>query len=240
MIRALLGGVPDRDLDPRLLAVIRGGERDLSAFRAPRAYQTFLPAPVWGEVLADAAGVRLDDADEEGGDSIHTDSRRRKASRRSNDQSQRGDPLLLHRFETIFSLNEMVNVNRSVDDDDEAGARQAADDLPELTIGAHQKRASTRLKLDLDLAPAEAEAERSRPSSPTLSGTGNCRSTARAIAASSPDAPRRKARIGRRTERCSGGSGRCVASSRPFGPSARSSMANRMGTTSTSRPSYEM
>ena len=38
-------------------------------------------------------------------------------------------------------------------------AREAANDLPELTIGSHRKRASTRLKLDLELAPAEAETE---------------------------------------------------------------------------------
>ena len=34
--------------------------------------------------------------------------------------------MLLHRFETIFSLAEMVNVNRNVEDDDEEGARKAA------------------------------------------------------------------------------------------------------------------
>lgn len=51
----------------------------------------------------------------------------------------------------------MVNVNRPVEDDDEDLARHAADDLNELTIGSHHKRAATRLKLDLDLAPPSAE-----------------------------------------------------------------------------------
>jgi nitric oxide reductase NorD protein len=53
----------------------------------------------------------------------------------------------------------MVNVNRRVDDDDEEGARQAAEDLPELTIGNNKKSAATRIKLDLDLAPQGAEGE---------------------------------------------------------------------------------
>lgn len=157
-IESLLGGGPARPPDRRILDAIRGKHQDVAEFIAPKDYATFLPVPIWGDILIGAGGARIDDTDEEGGDSIQVDQLRRRAARRPNDQSQRGDPLVLHRFETIFSLAEMVNVNRSVEDDDEAGARQAADDLPELTIGSHQKRASTLLKLDLELAPAEAEA----------------------------------------------------------------------------------
>ncbi|MGQ4274090.1 nitric oxide reductase activation protein NorD [Terrihabitans sp. B22-R8] len=120
-------------------------------------YRTFLPVPVWGEVVGDGESVPQADNDEGGGDGLHVDSRRRKAIRKSTDNSDRGDPLILHRFETIFSLAEMINVNRSVEDDDEENARQAAEDTPELTIGANSKKASTRLKLDLDLAPRQAE-----------------------------------------------------------------------------------
>ena len=158
-IKSLLGGKPAQAPDHRILDAIQGKRHDLAEFVAPNDYSTFLPVPVWGEILVGAGGARIDDADEEGGDSIHADQLRRRAARRPSDQSQRGDPLVLHRFETISSLAEMVNVNRNVEDDDEQGARQAADDLPELTIGSHRTRASTRLKLDLDLAPAEAEAE---------------------------------------------------------------------------------
>src|SRR5690349_5274156 len=49
----------------------------------------------------------------------------------------------------------MVNINRSVEDDDEEGARKAAEDLDELSVGQHDRRAATKLRMDLDLA-AEA------------------------------------------------------------------------------------
>jgi nitric oxide reductase NorD protein len=159
VIESLLGGTPAKEPDEKLVAAIRGTERDLSAFTAPNGYSTFLPVPVWGEVAMETGGAHRDDTDEEGGHSVHVDQLRRRAIRHPNDQSQRGDPLLLHRFETIFSIAEMVNVNRNVEDEDEEGAREALNDLPELTIGSHHKRTSTRLKLDLELAPAVAETE---------------------------------------------------------------------------------
>lgn len=132
---------------------------ELAIRPAPRRYRSFLPVPLWGEVIADEANSPDEKAEEPGGDSVPVDKRRRRASRRSSDQSERGDPLILHRFETIFSLTEMVNVNRKVEDDDEDSARQAAQELPDLTIGSNDKRAATRLKLDLDLVPPEAEDE---------------------------------------------------------------------------------
>lgn len=149
--------IADPDAAPRILE-----SRDFAALvagRAPRRYRNFLPVPLWGEVMADDVKPNGEEAEEPGGDSAPVDKRRRRASRRSSDESERGDPLILHRFETIFSLSEMVNVNRKVEDDDEDSARQAAQELPDLTIGANEKRAATRLKLDLDLAPPEAEDE---------------------------------------------------------------------------------
>jgi nitric oxide reductase NorD protein len=113
--------------------------------------------PLWGEVTRDEESPAAGHEDEAGGDGMQVDSRRRKAVRKSTDNSDRGDPLILHRFETIFSLADMINVNRSVEDDDEESAKQAAEDTPELTIGSNSKRAATRLKLDLDLAPKQAD-----------------------------------------------------------------------------------
>jgi nitric oxide reductase NorD protein len=125
--------------------------------KRPTPYRTYLPVPLWGEVTRDEESPAAGHEDEAGGDGVQVDSRRRKAVRKSTDNSDRGDPLILHRFETIFSLADMINVNRSVEDDDEESAKQAAEDTPELTIGANSKRAATRLKLDLDLAPKQAD-----------------------------------------------------------------------------------
>jgi len=133
------------------------GESDFSELAAPRGYRTWLPVPMWGEVIDGVAGAAGTEPDDPGGDAIPVDAKRRTAVRKSTDRSDRGDPLMLHRFETIFSIAEMINVNREVDDDDEDSARQAAEDTPELTIGSNKRRPATCLKLDIDLAPREAD-----------------------------------------------------------------------------------
>ncbi|WP_186389779.1 nitric oxide reductase activation protein NorD [Stappia sp. TSB10P1A] len=155
-IRALLAGQRG-DAGEDLLALIENPDADLAGVKAPRGYRTYLPVPLFGEIREETGTPRPDDADEPSGTSIAVDARRRQAERRDTDMSDRGDPLYFHRFETIFSLAEMVNVNRRVDDDDEDGARQAADDITELTIGSNRQKAGVRLKMDLDLAPSEAE-----------------------------------------------------------------------------------
>ena len=165
-IISLLGGGSTSIAGPLMQAIV--GESDFSTLVAPRGYQTWLPVPMWGEVTSDVQGEVGTEPDDPGGDAISVDAKRRTAVRKSTDRSDRGDPLLLHRFETIFSIAEMINVNREVEDDDDASARQAAEDTPELTIGSNKKRPATRLKLDLDLAPREADgtpfvAERTYP-----------------------------------------------------------------------------
>lgn len=154
-IRAILGG--RRDAANPYLRAIEDPAIDLSDVKAPRGYRTFLPVPLFGDIHGGAAAPSPDDDGEAEGRSVSVDAKRRRAERRETDQSDRGDPLCFHRFETIFAVAEMVNVNRKVDDDDEEGARQAADDLAELTIGANRRRSAVRLKMDLDLAPAEAD-----------------------------------------------------------------------------------
>jgi nitric oxide reductase NorD protein len=126
-------------------------------FRTPRGYRPFLPVPLWGEVVAPAEGASRDAAAEEPGEAgAAADARRRRARRREGDQARRRDPLLLNRFETIIGLAEMMNLARAVEDDDEEGARKAADDLDEITVVQHQRRAATRLRMELDLAPPAA------------------------------------------------------------------------------------
>ena len=130
----------------------------LETWKAGNGYKQFLPVPLWGEVVAPrAASPRAaSPQDAEGGDpATPSDGKRRRAARRDNDQTRRNDPLILNRFEKIIGLSEMVNINRSVEDDDEEGARKAAEDLDELSVGQHDRRAATKLRMDLDLA-AEA------------------------------------------------------------------------------------
>ncbi|MCG5238823.1 nitric oxide reductase activation protein NorD [Azospirillum doebereinerae] len=132
----------------------------LDGFVAPHGYGRMLPVPLWGVATpaADTPSPALDDGPAEGAAAQDGDGRRRKATRRATDQTQRDDPLILNRFEKILGLAEMLNIPRAVDDDDADNARKAADDMDEIAVGAHKRRAATTLKLDLDLAPPAIDA----------------------------------------------------------------------------------
>ncbi|NYZ17214.1 VWA domain-containing protein [Azospirillum sp. RWY-5-1] len=127
---------------------------------APADYHPFLPVPLWGEAVGGAKGMAPESsADEEtgSGNTADGDNRRRKATRRANDRTRRDDPLILNRMEKILGIAEMMNLNRKVEDDDADAAKQAADDLDEIAVGQHERKAATRLKLELELAPAAAD-----------------------------------------------------------------------------------
>lgn len=155
VVRALLSGVPVQDaLYDAAVAPDAEAVRD---FSAPLRYAPFLPVPLWGEVrpLTNAARPEDDDDVAEHGAKGPEDTRKRKASRKSVDQADRNDPILLDRFEKILSIAEMVNVNRSKDDEDDDDARKAADDLDEIVLSPNKKKTAARLRLDLDL-PADS------------------------------------------------------------------------------------
>jgi nitric oxide reductase NorD protein len=149
-VLALLGA-SGASADPARVAAFLDPAVPLDIFRCRRRYRPFLPVPMWGEVVESQPDAqRHVDEEESVGDSSG-DEKRRHAKRRQ--QMQRDDPLILNRFEKIIGLAEMINLNRSVEDDDADAARKAADDLDEITVGQHERKAATRLKLELDLAP---------------------------------------------------------------------------------------
>lgn len=134
------------------------GRGELAAFHATLHYKPFLPVPLWGEVTGREATSQgaADDADQRSGggqDTDDADDKKRLGVRNQQDQAERPDSLMLNRFEKILSLAEMVNVNREVDDDDEEEAKQAADDLDQLTVSKHKRKPAVKLKFDLDLPP---------------------------------------------------------------------------------------
>jgi nitric oxide reductase NorD protein len=160
--------------DPFADDPLLNGDSMLIRRAAPVGYRPFLPAPLWGEAInrepAPGGDLHNVEAQDERGPAKQAegDGKRRKAKRRENDQTRRKDPLLLNRFEKILGLADMMNLARKVEDDDEEGAKQAADDLDEITVGPHEQKAATRLKLDLELAPSAADvapivAERTYP-----------------------------------------------------------------------------
>ena len=156
-VLVLLGAPESSGADPARVRAILDPGVALGSFRCRRRYRPFLPVPMWGEVIDRRPDAQRHVDDEEKGGEGDSDERRRHAKRRESDQTQRDDPLILNRFEKIIGLAEMINLNRSVEDDDVDSARKAAEDLDEISVGQHERKAATRLKLELDLAPEAGE-----------------------------------------------------------------------------------
>jgi nitric oxide reductase NorD protein len=160
LIRHLLGAdgaLPDAAR--QLLDVVTGNAL-APPLPAPPDYRPPLPVPLWGEAApAVVAAPRPEESDPQPGPVTETgDTRQRPAERRRLDQTERDDPLLLNPFEKLLSWSEMVNVNRPVEDDEEAHARQAAEQLEKLTLSKHKRPSATRLRMELELPPDAVEA----------------------------------------------------------------------------------
>jgi nitric oxide reductase NorD protein len=128
-------------------------------WRAPKGYQPPLPVPLWGEAVELGTASRKPNGQEEDDDASKAQTGpegRRKASRRRQTESERDDPLVFNRFEKMLSIAEMVNLNRLVDDEKDEDARKSAEQLDELAISPHRKKAAARLRLELDLPPDAA------------------------------------------------------------------------------------
>jgi nitric oxide reductase NorD protein len=156
-IRALLA--QDDTAGGSLAATIRAGA-DLPDAAAVAGYKRFRPVALWPLLSppreSDNAPAGQEDPTRR--DSAGSGSEKTlKATRRKADRADRKDSLILHRFESILSMIDFLNVNRSVEDDEEDNARKAADDLDEVSLATQSKSAKTRLKFDLDLAPRDVD-----------------------------------------------------------------------------------
>ena len=67
------------------------------------------------------------------------------------DDEKEGDGLLVFLPESLMSIMEMVNVDRSEDDSFDEDALYSAEDLDEITLGQKKANLSSRIKMDLDL-----------------------------------------------------------------------------------------
>jgi len=138
------------------------GSGDLAGFAAPEDYHPYRPVALWPELAAPAAPdtAAQDDNPQHGGSPAEGEEKTLKAKRRASDQAERRDSLILHRFESIMSWVEFLNINRSVEDEDEDVAKKAAEDLDEVSLAKHSKSAKTKLKFHLDLAPRDIDRAR--------------------------------------------------------------------------------
>ncbi|RKF16169.1 VWA domain-containing protein [Roseovarius spongiae] len=129
---------------------------------AAHGHLPFAPVPIWLSFAHPESGAA---ATEEEADSAapppnaaRTD--RKLGERRDQDQHGRKDSFIIHRFESILSWVESMNINRSIDDDDDENAQKAAEDQDKITLSDLGRKAATRLRLHLDLSPADAEHEK--------------------------------------------------------------------------------
>ncbi|PVH28797.1 nitric oxide reductase activation protein NorD [Pararhodobacter oceanensis] len=129
---------------------------------APRSYMPFAPVPFWLALHPPGSGDAVDEPQEDAPEApaAAATTSRKQGFRKDQEQANRKDSFILHRFESILSWVESMNLNRSIHDDDEENAQKAAEDQDNITLSKNDRRAATRLRLHLDLSPADADHER--------------------------------------------------------------------------------
>ena len=127
---------------------------------ASRGYRTYAPLPIWLRLRPQGKADKAAPDNTEAPAPAQGVPTRKEARREDRDQANRRDSFIVHRFESIMSWAESLNINRMVDDDDQDNAAKAAEDQDHLTLSQNMKRAATRLRLSLDLAPQDADHER--------------------------------------------------------------------------------
>ncbi|NNE80582.1 MAG: VWA domain-containing protein [Silicimonas sp.] len=160
-IRHLLG-TPDPT--PAVLALSAAFVEDapvLPDATAPRGYKSARPVPHWPMFLApETSSIQRSDHPEPAQSPPNeTLEQSKKGKRQKSDQAESRDSLILHKFESILSFAEFLNLNRRVDDDDPEAAKKALDDLDELALSDVSKAPATRFKLHLDLAAEDVNRE---------------------------------------------------------------------------------
>ncbi len=166
MTGLILAGRPQLALPSAEAAIERSicqqlnGETAEVPIGAPQKYTPFRPVPIWLRFASFVSGdVAAEASETDGPPPSATVTKRKLGLRKDRGEANRKDSFIMHRFESILSWVESMNLNRSVDDDDDENAQKAADDQDDITLSKVDKRAATRLRLHLDLSPADADHE---------------------------------------------------------------------------------
>ena len=148
-------------IEAAILDQLCGESPDLMPSAAPRGYMPAAPVAIWLRFANPGTGAAASDehADPAAPPPGTARTGRKPGQRKDQDQQNRKDSFIIHRFESILSWVESMNINRSVDDDDDENAQKAADDQDQITLSKQDRKAATRLRLHLDLSPADADHE---------------------------------------------------------------------------------
>lgn len=154
----------EAQIEGAVVAVLNGHttQDPASTFEAVRGYAPFLTPPVWLRFEPHSSGASCH---EQGSDDatkapLGAVTSSKVGERKEQDQTSRKDSFVIHRFESILSWVESMNINRSVDDDDLDNAQKAAEDQDHITLSKHNRRVASRLRLHLDLSPADTMHEK--------------------------------------------------------------------------------
>ncbi len=148
-------------LETAIREQLGGSTPDLTPSPAARGYMPMAPVAIWLRFAAPGRGDAAQDAAPDPAAPPPTAARtnRKLGERKDQDQQNRKDSFIIHRFESILSWVESMNINRSVDDDDDENAQKAAEDQDRITLSKQDRKVATRLRLHLDLSPADADHE---------------------------------------------------------------------------------
>ncbi len=128
--------------------------------RLPSTARPPWPVPLWSHptppVLADVGAAPDDDPRNNGRGESRSETEKKRRRGRYVAPPKKGGGLLLHRFESIFSWADFINVDRATDEEEDLEtAEKTADDLERLSITRDRRASAKRLRFDLDL-PSEA------------------------------------------------------------------------------------
>ncbi len=153
----------ERAVEAALCAALGGGPLPEGGdIGSARDHLPFAPVAFWLDFRPPEVGDAVDDAQDDvaTAPTAAATTTRKLGLRKERDQANRKDSFILHRFESILSWVESMNLNRSMHDDDQENAQKAAEDQDNITLSKNDRRAATRLRLHLDLSPADADHER--------------------------------------------------------------------------------
>ncbi len=83
--------------------------------------------------------------------------KQRRRTQKAKDSNGRNAMVLPSRGEAIMSWSEMVQVNRSTDDEDDGNALNAANNMDKLSVAPDGQTLASRVKFDLDLPSSSAD-----------------------------------------------------------------------------------
>lgn len=119
-------------------------------------------APVWmwlgaGDALTNSTARKAGKEDAASNRSNNAEDKKRRLTEQAQESDGRNAMVLPFRGEALMSWSELVQVNRSTDDEDDGNAVNAANDMDKLSMAPDGETLASRVKFDLDLPSSSAD-----------------------------------------------------------------------------------